>query len=218
MLSTHAPFRLLRTTVVAATILGLAAGAHVVAGGTLPAPAIMAALMSLHILCSTVATKFKLGLPAMTGLLATSQVVLHQAFEMLSGAMPAGALTVGVHDHSLSAEQQTSAALHSAALMTSSGTSGMDLMNHSGALSGAMLPAHIAATLATALLLSQGESALWALANWLRPLYRRATTVLLLPARQARPAVSPRPLPRLPWRNLRPDTRRGPPNAWAVFA
>ncbi|MGA7205230.1 MAG: hypothetical protein WBX27_11430, partial [Specibacter sp.] len=171
---TNAPFRLLRTTLVAATIMGLAAGAHLTAGGTLPAPAIMAALMSLHILCSTLATKFKLGLPAITGLLATSQVVLHQAFDALSGTVAVGGLPVGVHDHSITAEQQTSAALHSAALLasTSGSGSGMDLMNHSAALSGAMLPAHIAATLATALLLSQGENALWALSNWLRPLYR----------------------------------------------
>ena len=79
----HAPFTLLRTTAVGATILGLAAWAHVAAGGALPSPAIMAALTSLHVLCSTVATRFRLRLPAMTALLATSQLALHQALDAL---------------------------------------------------------------------------------------------------------------------------------------
>ena len=51
----HSPFRLLRTSVVGATILGLAASAHLLGGGTLPAPPIMAAILALHLLCSSIA-------------------------------------------------------------------------------------------------------------------------------------------------------------------
>ena len=222
MRTTHAPFRLLRTTTVGATILGLAAGAHLVAGGTLPVPPLMAALLALHVLCSTVVTQFRLGLPAMLALLATSQLALHQAFGFLSGGIPKGSLPSGItlHDHSLSAEAQTSAMLESAALLGSSGQSavGMDLMSHANALSGAMVPAHIVATLVTAVLLAQGEKALWALAGWLRPLYRSASAIRALPARQARPAVPPMPLPHLPWRNLPPDPQRGPPAFAALFS
>lgn len=213
MRRTHAPFRLLRTTVIGATVLGLAAGAHVLAGGSLPTPGIMAALMALHILCSTVATTMRLGLPSMVGLLASSQLVLHQAFNSFS-AMPAGTLPPGMNDHPLSADEQSAAMLQAAGAMGS----GMGLTQHGAALSGWMLPAHIAATLATAVLLTQGENALWALANWLHPLSRGADVALPLPAQQARPAVPPAPLPRLPWRNLRPDTRRGPPHSRATFA
>ncbi|ALE04517.1 hypothetical protein AL755_02270 (plasmid) [Arthrobacter sp. ERGS1:01] len=222
MRTAHAPFRLLRTTAIGATILGLAAGAHLVAGGTLPVPPLMAALLALHVLCSTVVTQFRLGLPAMLALLATSQLALHQAFGFLSAGIPRGSMPSGIplHDHSLSAEAQTSAMLQSAALLGSTGQSGavgMDLMSHANALSGAMVPAHIVATLVTAVVLAQGEKALWALAGWLRPLYRSASAIRPLPARQARPAVAPMPLPQLPWRNLPPDPQRGPPALAAFF-
>ncbi|MHA7271364.1 hypothetical protein [Arthrobacter sp. HLT1-20] len=209
------PFRLLRTVSVGATVLGLAAGAHLVAGGTLPAPGIMAALLALHVLCSTVATHFRLTLPAMVALLGSSQVVLHQAFETLSHSATAAPGAAGVHQHTMSAEASTAALL--AAVNTASAP-GMDHLGHAGAMSGWMWAAHIIATLAAAALLAYGEDALWSLASWLRPLYRRAAVVLLPPAQSARPGVIPRPLPRLPWRNLRPDTRRGPPALAAVFA
>lgn len=217
----HAPFRLLRTTVVGTTILGLAAGAHLLAGGTLPAPAIMTAILALHILCSTVATKFRLSPITMTVLLASSQLVLHQAFEVLShgahaAATPgASAATDALSHHGMSAEAHASALLAQALPFA---TSGAQSLGHTGQMSTGMWAAHIAATLATAALLAYGENALWSLANWLRPLYRRAAVVLEIPAKPTRPAILPRPLPSLPWRNQRPDTRRGPPFTAVVFA
>ncbi|MHA7303700.1 hypothetical protein ACX80E_00390 [Arthrobacter sp. TMN-49] len=204
----NAPFRLLRTVFVGATVLGLAAGAHLVAGGSLPAPAIMAALLALHVLCSTVATHFRLALPAMMILLGSSQVVLHQVFEKLSSSATAGPGSAGPHQHTMSAEENAAALLVSAQAVA---TPGMDHMNHAGAVSGWMWAAHIIATVAAAALLAYGENALWSLAHWLRPLHKSPAAVLALPAQAARPGVIPRPLPRRPWRNLRPDTRRGPP-------
>lgn len=209
-----APFRLLRTVSVGATVLGLAAGAHLLAGGTLPAPGIMAALLALHVLCTTIATRFKLTLPAMVALLGSSQVVLHQAFETLSHTATAAPGAAGLHQHGLSTEAAAAAMLAS---MNTAAAPGLDHMGHAGAMSGWMWAAHITATLAAAALLAYGESALWSLANWLRPLYRRAAVVQVPPAQTARPSVIPRPLPSLPWRNLRPDTRRGPPAPAAVF-
>ncbi|PYI69740.1 hypothetical protein CVV68_01115 [Arthrobacter livingstonensis] len=210
----HAPFRLLRTTVIGTTVLGLAAAVHVLAGGSLPGPGIMAALLALHVLCSTIVTTVRIGLPAMVGLLAVSQLVLHQAFDSFSAAIPAATVPPGMHDHLHSAQEQSAAMLHAAGAMGS----GMGLMQQATPLSGWMLPAHMTATLATAVLLAQGENALWTLANWLRPLWRGAAVVPPLPAQQASPATAPAPLARLPWRNLRPDTRRGPPYCRAVFA
>ena len=220
----HAPFRLLRTTVMGATILGLAAAAHVVAGGTLPAPAIMAALLALHILFTTVATKFKLTLPVMMALLVSSQAVLHQGFESLSHGTPTllGPGAEALNHHGMSAEAHDSAALVAAfapGLATPGlAPSGMEILSHSGPLAGWMWAAHLAAALATAGLLAYGENALWSLANWLRPIYQCATAVLVVPVQSVPSSVVPRPLPRLPWRNLRPNTRRGPPLSAAVFA
>lgn len=211
-----APFRLLRTATIGATILSLAAAAHMLAGGVLPAPSIMAALMALHILCSIVATKFQLGLPAMMGLLATSQLVLHQAFDTFSVSIHTSVATesasslASMHQHGGSADAY-------AAMLPDAGALGM--VHHGVAMSAWMLAAHIGATLAAAVLLAQGENALWALAAWLRPLYRSAAVVLLLlPARETRPGLAPLPQPFLPWRNVRPNTRRGPPSFAATFA
>ena len=218
MPSMHSPFRLLRTGVIGSTVLGLAAGAHLLAGGSLPAPAIMVALLALHVLCSTVATRFQLTLPAMLALLATSQLVLHQAFELLSLPISPIPATAGasLHNHALSAQDQSAAVLES--LTTAgTGTTAMGMMGHGGA-SGWMLFGHLCATVATALVLARGENALWSLAAWLRPLFHRAAVVLHVPAVPGTPAIAPLPLPQLPWRNIRPDTRRGPPHLSAIFA
>lgn len=212
----NVPFRLLRTLVVGSTILGLAAGAHLLAGGMLPAAPIMAAIVALHLLCSTIATKFRLTPIVMIALLASSQTVLHQAFSLLSHTPHDGAfggvpgLDMAAH-HSMSAPDM-------AALMLAHASSGVEIGGHAGPMTVSMMAAHIAATLLTAGLLAYGENALWSLASWLRPLYRCAAVVLILPTSQAQPAILPRPLPRLPWRNLRPDTRRGPPSTAALYA
>ena len=213
---TVSPFRLLRTATIGATVLSLAAGAHLLGGGVLPAPAIMAALVALNVLASTVATKFRLSLPAMVGLVAVSQLVLHHAFDSLSVGiraelLPAGA-TASLHDHSMSAMAQSTAVLQAA--MGGGGSAGMA---HAGS-SVWMLAAHGAATLGIAVVLARGEHALWSLANWLRPLFVRRAALPLIPARPARPALAPVPLPAMPWRNLRFDSRRGPPRARALFA
>lgn len=222
---THAPFRLLRTTLVGSTVLGLAAGAHLLAGGTLPVWPIMAAILALHIMCSTVVTKFQLTLPTMVALLAGSQIVLHKGFDFLSHsahlAETAGTNNVtaqALSHHAMSAEAHAATMLAQATSTGVPGVTSFEAISHSGVMSGWMLVAHVVSTLAAAGVLAYGESALWALARWLRPLYRCAAVVLVPPARAARAGVIPRPLPRLPWRNLRPDTRRGPPFRTAVFA
>ena len=76
-----------------------------------------------------------------------------------------------------------------------------------------MLAAHALATLGCALLLAKGEAALWALAGWLRPLAGLPVTVTLDDVEPVF-AVFPTPAaPHRPWRNLRQDSRRGPPSA-----
>ncbi|MDO5754398.1 hypothetical protein [Arthrobacter sp.] len=211
------PFRLLRTILVGATILGLASGAHLLGGGALPAPAIMAAILALHILCSSIATKFRLTPAVMVALLASSQLVLHQGFETLShGIAPIAAPgTEALDQHVMSAEAHASAVMSAASM---AGAPGMAVLGHAAHMSGWMLVAHIAATLVAAGLLAYGENALWSLAGWLRPLYERAAAVLLPPTHSPRPGIISHPLPCIPWRNQRPDTRRGPPLSAVVPA
>lgn len=218
----HVPFRLLRTTLLGSTILGLAAGAHLVAGGSLPALPIMAVILALHLLCTTIATAFRLTLPTMIALLASSQFVLHQGFELLSHGNHAGAMagTAGASAAGHAGHHALSAEAYAASMMADATAPGIvDLSSaHAAQLSPLMLAAHIAATLAAAGLLAYGENALWSLTQWLRPLFRSAAVVPVVPVQRTRPGLRPRPLPRLPWRNLRPDTRRGPPAAAALFA
>lgn len=198
------PFQALRSATVAATILTLAAAAHVLAGGQLPAPGILLAFLAFTGLVSTAATRLKLNLPAMGGLLGTGQVVLHEAFAAFSGPAPSTAATgiqLPVHHPGAIAVPATIPVP----------TGHAQLHELDSVLAVSMLIGHALATLACALLLAKGEDALWSLAAWLRPLVQ-----LLAPA-TPRPAPAPvlvspaGPGVPLPWRNLRRDCRRGPP-------
>jgi hypothetical protein len=206
----QAPFHALRSAIVATTIVTLAAAAHVVAGGQLPAPAILFAFLALTGLVSTTATRLKLNFPAMSSLLGAGQVVLHEAFAAFS--TPAGWPGPGTATGAIAAPA------HHAGLGTIPVPADhLQLHELDSALTLSMLAGHALATLACALLLAKGEDALWSLAAWLRPLVQLPAAVL------PRPALT-RVLPRrsvgavpLPWRNLRRDCRRGPP-AVVVFS
>ncbi|WP_342451683.1 hypothetical protein [Arthrobacter sp. H16F315] len=80
----RAPFHALRSAMVALTVLSLAAGAHTLAGGQLPVSGILLALLALTGLAATTATRLKLNLPALAGLLGAGQLLLHEAFTALS--------------------------------------------------------------------------------------------------------------------------------------
>lgn len=207
-----APFHLARTGILSTGILTLAAGAHTLGGGALPTPPILAALLALTLLASVLATRIRLGLLAMTAVLGTGQVLLHEAFTALAGtATPQAALPAG-HQHDDGAAL-AGALQHLSPALGHSGAPSEHLAQGHGSLAHdpGMLLAHVAATLLTALLLARGEAALWALAAWLRPLFRAAKTpVLPVAGRALRAPFAPEP-PRLPWRTLRRDRLRGPP-------
>jgi hypothetical protein len=199
---TRTPFHFLRASALATGILTLAAGAHTSAGGQLPAPGILLAILALTGLASTVATRLRLSFPAMAGLMGGGQVALHELFTAFSAAAgPAVTSVPAGHQHGLPAFSP-------------------DLPSLAGHLSPAdpaaaplMVAAHAVATLGCALLLAKGEAALWALAAWLRPfaaLPEPARPAPAVPAVQAFPSPA---APRPPWRNLRQDSRRGPPSA-----
>jgi hypothetical protein len=211
--STHArtPFHWLRSAMVATTIVTLAAAAHVVAGGELPAPAILLALLALTGLGSTTATRLKLNLPAMAGLLGAGQVVLHEAFSAFSVAGPSSVTRSGA------VPGATAPAHHTGLAPIPVPAEHLRLHELDSSLAESMFAGHALATLACALLLAKGEDALWQLAAWLRPLVQLPAPLSPRPA--AAPVLTARPtesLP-LPWRNLRRDCRRGPP-AVVVFS
>ena len=210
----RAPFHALRSAIVATTIVTLAAAAHVVAGGQLPAPAILFAFLALTGLVSTTATRLKLNLPAMTGLLGAGQVVLHEAFAAFS--TPAG--WTGSGPASGTVAGGIAAPAHHAGLATIPVPADhLRLHELDSALALSMLAGHALATVACALILAKGEDALWSLAAWLRPLVQLPVAVLPQPAlTRVLPRRSVGAVP-LPWRNLRRDCRRGPP-AVVVFS
>lgn len=202
------PFHALRAGMVATVALTLAACAHVLAGGQLPGPMILLALLALTGLACTAVTRLKLGFPAVAGLLGAGQLVLHEAFTALGGTVagPAGNAAAPHHGPAL--------------LPTSLPASPLEQVQAHGLdspLALLMLAGHAAATLACALILARGEDALWGLAAWLRPLIELPSPVS--PDAAAAPAVAVPPVPAapLPWRNQRPDCRRGPPAA-VVFS
>ena len=207
----RAPFHALRSAMVALTVLSLAAGAHTLAGGQLPSPGILLALLALTGLASTTATRLKLNLPALAGLLGAGQLVLHEAFTAFSGPALSPALAGAASGPGDLAHHVGPVPLPTGIGSTLE-ASGLD-----PGLSLLMLAGHALATLLCAVLLARGEAALWALAAWLRPLLRLPAPVtpdaVAVPAATGWPAESAP----LPWRNLRRDCRRGPPAA-VVFS
>jgi hypothetical protein len=198
------PFHLLRASAVATAILTLATGAHLAGGGELPAPAILLAVLALTTLSSTTATRLRLGFPALAALLGGGQLALHELFTAFGSPGPAAPAAATLHGSHLAGPDVLPLAaghVHAAEAIP-------------GPL---MLAAHSLATLVCALLLAKGEAALWALAAWLRPLAALPCAVAsdaVPPAFVSYPTVG---APSRPWRNLRQDSRRGPPPAVVLF-
>jgi hypothetical protein len=190
-----APFRFPRAVAVTAAVFALAAGAHVLAGGPLPGPAIGVGLLVLVLAPVMILTKFRITAPVMAVLLSTGQLALHQAFAALS-VSAAFTPVSGGHLHSVGSALPSAAAL---------------IPEHTAAPGTLMLVLHAAATLATALVLARGEAALWALAAWLRPLVRLLTAVVV----NSWPHLPAPHLVVVPsgWRSLRLPALRGPPCA-----
>ncbi|GAB4100878.1 hypothetical protein [Sinomonas halotolerans] len=202
--------RWMRTTAMAGTVTALAAGAHAWAGGSLPHPTVLAALLALVALGSTLLGRVTLRLPALIGVLGAGQLALHEAFTLLSmpAAVPAeaaNALAFGRHQHVGDAVS---------ALASSHPAAGAAAPEHAHA-SWAMVALHAVATLACAAVIRQSELALTALAEWIRPLLHLPQPPAVVPA-PAPAAAPPYPVQRaLAWRTLAPPPLRGPPPATA---
>ncbi|MFK0040046.1 hypothetical protein ACIQTW_09415 [Paenarthrobacter sp. NPDC090517] len=194
----RAPFHALRSGAISVVVVLLAAGAHVVGGGELPTAPVLLALVALTALAATLATRFKLNFFTMAGLLGAGQLALHEAFTTLS---PIAA-----------SKQETNHHLGSGTLSPGLDIAATHTHELGTALGTMMFVGHVLATIASAVVLAKGEDALWQLAAWLRPLLALPTLVVR-PDAGASPVAIGAPdvfIPR-PWRNLRQDSRRGPP-------
>ncbi|GAA1118000.1 hypothetical protein [Arthrobacter flavus] len=187
--------RLVRSSVTSAVVLALAAGAHVIGGGNLPAPLIVAVLGSATLMAVTVISKRALSLPALFLVLALGQWLLHHAFSLTSTT--AACVTAPATHYAVQAVNcmPNGAHGHPAAAHT-------DLW---------MLTLHGVAVAATGFMLHRGESALHQAASWLVPLLRLPDVVLGAPAPRI-PLFPPAPALR-PVRALRDiPALRGPPH------
>lgn len=193
------PFHAIRSGALAVAIVALAAGAHVLAGSELPVAPVLLAVLALTGLITTLATRFKLGFLSAAALLGTGQLALHEAFTAFS---PLAVAAPGSPTHHMGVEH----------LAPALGTGTMHLHELDTPLSWLMLTGHALATAASAVLFARGEQALWQLAAWLRPLLQLIRLVFRPDAGSSAEAFSAPAvfIPR-PWRNLRQDSRRGPP-------
>ena len=157
MIFQHPRLRLPRAGAVALTVLTLAAGAHLAAGGQLPTLPITMALAAVVGLSAVLLAGLKMTAPLLTAYLSGSQLALHLAFSTLSNSVPSGS---AMSHHGLSSASASSPVPECAASHP-----------HLAAVAGSFMTfGHVVATLGTALLLARGDAALWALAAWLRPL------------------------------------------------
>lgn len=169
----RAPLRIPRALAIAWTVLALAAGAHVLGGGELPAPPVIAALAALATLTAAPLTAGTMTVPVLAGYLLAGQFALHHAFSALSGPAVSGT--------------GSAAHVHAGQRLSFAGPGVSPRVIHDSDSDVPMLGVHLLATLATALLLARAEASLWMLAAWLRILISPPAPGVMPP--MLRPAV-----------------------------
>jgi hypothetical protein len=196
--------RLFRAVLITGMAMSLAAAGHVLGGGTLPEPAIMAVLAGLLMAPIIWLARRQLSFLTLLGVLGSGQLILHEAFTSLSSrALCLPSLTDQMSHHDGQAMGlDCSAAAVPASMPVHTG----------GADSAVLLAGHVLALVSTAWLLRQGEVALWQLLAWLRPLVQLPRPAGIIPVRQRPIPAGPVFVP-MPRRNLRADSLRGPPAA-----
>jgi hypothetical protein len=135
---------LLRVASVGLLSLGLALVAHVLSGGAVPAPAILAGLAALTVLGATLVSRFRMPFWLLMVLIGLSQQLLHLAFDAFAVSFvagEAGGLQVHHDEPELPAAVSTGHGGHSDEAMM-------------------MVHLHMAAVLLTALAVSKTDAAL----------------------------------------------------------
>jgi hypothetical protein len=181
---TQGATRIARAAAFGVATLTLATGAHVVAGGALPSPLVLASLALPLTLAAVILTSRRCGPLLLLGSLAAAQAVLHETLMALAGHASDDLGTAGMDGHH---------GAHTVLFdpMSAQSASAMDSMTGSLPISGAggwsvtMTAAHVVATIITALLLARGEQALWQLVARLLPTLPRIPRLLSCGPRQA---------------------------------
>lgn len=137
--------------------------AHMAAGGTAPAPAMLLALASLIALAAVLVTGVRMTPLRVTMSLAAMQMVLHEAFMRLD--VPLDCSMTGMAPPTTGHLGPNS----QPALDCATGMAHAGLGQPSVFAASAMLGAHVSATVVMAALLAYGEKVLWYLASWVRP-------------------------------------------------
>ncbi len=209
--------RVHRAAAATAGTVGAGVVAHVLAGGAAPSVDVIALVAATLLPVALLATRARLGRLPTLGLLSAGQYVVHGALVLTAVRPASGPASAPGHCGGPAAHGSTAhgsaehgSAEHCAALVAhgtehASGPVAVD--------DGVMAVLHVAATLAAALLLAQGDRAVAALrgallAVWRAPVLAPPQPLRALPRRVAAPDVVP---PALVCVRRRP--RRGPPAA-----
>lgn len=201
---TSGALRFARALVVASVVVALACGAHVLGGGSLPAPVVVAALVALVLAGAVVLTGRRIGVLAAVVALSAAQLALHSALSVFEGFGCAALVPSGQH-------AGMGHAAHAAYLATTgcgAAVGHATLMPMFGAW--AMVAAHGLAVVACALVVAGADRALEWLAAWLRPLVERYGAVSLPAWAELPVAVEHESFERQTWRGVVP--LRGPPS------
>jgi hypothetical protein len=149
------PLRVSRAAVFAVVAVALAAGAHVIGGGSAPGPAALLVLGVPVVWASLFLTMARRRWPIVIGALAVVQIGLHEGLRLLSEPMaasfgspsPMAGHGVAMADMAMPAPENVT------------GMAGPSL---------SMVAAHLVATVLTGAVLAHGEQLLWSLWTWLR--------------------------------------------------
>ena len=191
--------RAVRAAALGTASLGLAVGAHLLGGGTLPGAGLLALTAALLGLVAVTATARRVRARLLLPLLAVEQVLLHVLLEAGSGTGPSCVAVGAAHagHHAGNTLLCTPGAADTAMAMPS----------------WPMLVAHLLATAATTWVLLRGEDALWSLTD--RVVRAASPTLRPWPVSPA-PALLTAPARRPLSRPSRTAAPRGPPPVLAV--
>lgn len=221
--------RLARAVVVAGTTLGLAVGAHLVAGGSTPATPILLLAAAFLLLASVALAGRRFTPVRLLAVLGLGQLALHGVFSwigtttcaVLPAALASGAGQPAAHAHHLPDAAQDLSGCLAPGVGSASASASVDVLAHGAHLGSGgpgavtMVAAHAVATLLVAALVARGERVLWLAAEVLVVCVRGARLLVVLLVRSAVDHVTVltgsrvRPLPAAPHLWVAP--RRGPP-------
>ncbi len=204
------PLRALRLAAVTAVVLVLGIGAHVLAGGLMPSPVVVAVLAVLLVPAVLTATRSQVRAGRAVALLGGAQLAIHLVLHSMEPVVgTAAALHVHGQDAVVAAGARAAAVGAQTGMAGMAGMAGMSGSGGMAAMAGltpAMLLAHAAGTVVTAWLLARGEAVLWLVLCFLVPGLPGSVRPLPRPA-----GVAVTPLPRAASTSVAPVGSRAPP-------